>query len=221
VLESRIASGELGPGDRLPAERALQAEFEVARSVIRQALASLSRDGLVQAAYPRGYVVLGPRIPWISRLRLLHDEPPTVVMSEVGEAVASEIVAEALGIPSGSPIAERHSTLRGATSGQTWGLGLTSYPLPAADEAGRSILLGQTEIDYDDLETAFGRRIIGYHERIRARQPTHHEQARLDSGPDVPVLEMARISRTTTIPISYFVFVGRADCFEADYLIQP
>src|SRR3954451_23706471 len=74
-LAARIAGGELRPGDRLPAERDLSTEFSVNRSVIRQALAGLARDGMIVSAYPRGYDVLGPRIPWLSRFRLLTDEP--------------------------------------------------------------------------------------------------------------------------------------------------
>ena len=75
ALAARIAGGELQPGDRLPAERDLSAEFDVTRTVIRQALAGLARDGMIVSAYPRGYDVLGPRIPWLSRFRLLTDEP--------------------------------------------------------------------------------------------------------------------------------------------------
>lgn len=220
-LAERIARGELRPGDRLPAERTLQDDFGVARSVIRQALGGLSRDGLVVSAYPRGYLVLGPRIPWISRLRLLRDEPWRVLIGDVVRASASEPVAEALAVDPGTPIVERHSELRGADSDECWGLGLSSYPLDAVDDDGRAILLSPDEIDYDDLERAFGRRIVGYQERIRARRTTQTERSRLQLPAAEPVIEMARVSRTTTIPISYFVFVGRADRFEADYLLQP
>jgi DNA-binding FadR family transcriptional regulator len=69
VLAARIAGGELQPGDRLPAERELSAEFGVTRTVIRQALAGLARDGMIVSAYPRGYDVLAPRIPWLSAER--------------------------------------------------------------------------------------------------------------------------------------------------------
>src|SRR3954451_24414687 len=75
TLAARIAGGELRPGARLPGERDLSSEFSVNRSVIRQALAGLARDGMIVSAYPRGYDVLGPRIPWLSRFRLLVDEP--------------------------------------------------------------------------------------------------------------------------------------------------
>jgi hypothetical protein len=52
---------------------------------VRQALAGLARDGLVVSAYTRGYHVLGPRIPWLTRLRLLAHEPYDVEMIDVHE----------------------------------------------------------------------------------------------------------------------------------------
>ena len=54
AVAARIAGGGLRPGDRLPAERDVLAEFDVARSVIRQALAGRARDGMIVSDYPRG-----------------------------------------------------------------------------------------------------------------------------------------------------------------------
>jgi hypothetical protein len=56
----------------------------------------LSRDGWIASSNQRGYTVLGPRIPWISRLRLLSDEPWTLTIDDVREDVAPDDVAEAL-----------------------------------------------------------------------------------------------------------------------------
>ena len=53
-LAGRINRGQLAPGDRLPAERRLAEDYGVARSVVRQALAGLSRDGFAAASYPLG-----------------------------------------------------------------------------------------------------------------------------------------------------------------------
>ena len=61
ALAARINACELAAGDLLPAERQLAEDFGVARSVVRQALAGLARDGLIVSDYPRGYRVLGPR----------------------------------------------------------------------------------------------------------------------------------------------------------------
>jgi GntR family transcriptional repressor for pyruvate dehydrogenase complex len=47
-LEQRIRSGEIVPGDRLPSERELCAEFGVSRAVLREAIARLKSDGYVE-----------------------------------------------------------------------------------------------------------------------------------------------------------------------------
>jgi DNA-binding GntR family transcriptional regulator len=220
ALSARIARGELRAGDRLPPERALAEEFGVARSVVRQALAGLARDGLVVSAYPRGYLVLGPRIPWLSRLRLLYDEPWDVEIIDVREVPASPRDATTLRIDVGDPIAESVHELRGGESGERWGLGLSSYPLDGLDAPARALLLRPDMLDDTDVERAYERRIVGYHERISARPPTAREQTRLDIGPTEPVLVVARTSRTTTNPIAQLRFIGRSDRFEVDYLID-
>jgi GntR family transcriptional repressor for pyruvate dehydrogenase complex len=47
-IESRLLSGELGPGDHLPPERALATELGVGRSSVREALRVLEVFGLVR-----------------------------------------------------------------------------------------------------------------------------------------------------------------------------
>ncbi|MGW8887265.1 GntR family transcriptional regulator [Streptomyces sp. NPDC055749] len=49
VLRTRIRTGELRAGDRLPTQSELAAEFDVERGVIRQALRHLQIDGLLTA----------------------------------------------------------------------------------------------------------------------------------------------------------------------------
>ncbi|ESR27244.1 hypothetical protein N177_0223 [Lutibaculum baratangense AMV1] len=48
-ITERIASGALKPGDRLPTEAALCGEFSVGRSAIREAIAKLRQEGLVES----------------------------------------------------------------------------------------------------------------------------------------------------------------------------
>ena len=59
-LSSRIESGALRPGDRLPAERELMAEFKVSRTVVREAIASLRSSGRIDTQQGRGAFVLSP-----------------------------------------------------------------------------------------------------------------------------------------------------------------
>ena len=57
IIRSHIVNGELPPGSQLPTEAELQERFSVSRSVVRQALAALSAEGLVQRGRGRGSVV--------------------------------------------------------------------------------------------------------------------------------------------------------------------
>lgn len=57
ALRDRLGSRDLRPGDLFPSEAALQQEFDVSRSVVRQALASLEAGGLIRKVRGRGSVV--------------------------------------------------------------------------------------------------------------------------------------------------------------------
>jgi GntR family transcriptional repressor for pyruvate dehydrogenase complex len=54
-----IFSGRFRPGDRLPPERALAAEFGVSRPTVRQAVGVLATHGLVEARVGSGTFVVG------------------------------------------------------------------------------------------------------------------------------------------------------------------
>jgi GntR family transcriptional regulator, transcriptional repressor for pyruvate dehydrogenase complex len=58
VLE-RIRSGEFGPGDRLPTEKSLMAEYGVGRNSVREAVQALVTLGLVDVRPGRGATVIG------------------------------------------------------------------------------------------------------------------------------------------------------------------
>ena len=56
-LSERIVSGRLQPGAQLPTEAELCAEYEVSRTVVREAVARLRSDGLVVPQQGRGIFV--------------------------------------------------------------------------------------------------------------------------------------------------------------------
>jgi GntR family transcriptional regulator len=221
TLASRIANGELRPGDRLPAERDLSEDFGVARSVIRQALAGLARDGMVVSAYPRGYHVLGPRIPWLSRLRLLTDEPWEIDIIDTAQRPATSEDADTFRIDAGDRVLICPFELRGARTHTPWALALAAYPLDVFSDDAQTLLLGSGYINDDELERVTGRRIVGYHERIRARLPTDSERERLELPAGEPVLALIRTARTTTTAIAQLTVAARTDRLEVDYLIEP
>ncbi|WP_409187903.1 GntR family transcriptional regulator [Bradyrhizobium sp. RDM4] len=60
ILRSRMADGQLQPGDRLPGEAAIRAEFGVSRATVRQALDILQSDGLIDRHPGRGTFIKRP-----------------------------------------------------------------------------------------------------------------------------------------------------------------
>lgn len=57
ALRARIESGDLEAGDPLPSESALTAEYGVARTTVRHALAELEGAGLIEAVHGKGRFV--------------------------------------------------------------------------------------------------------------------------------------------------------------------
>jgi GntR family transcriptional regulator len=49
ILRSRIESGELRPGDRIPSVVSLAQEYDLAAGTVRKALTQLQREGLVES----------------------------------------------------------------------------------------------------------------------------------------------------------------------------
>jgi len=60
-LSGRILSGELAPGEQLPGELELCEQLHVSRGVVRQALAELRYDGLVERRRGKGTFVAAPK----------------------------------------------------------------------------------------------------------------------------------------------------------------
>lgn len=61
-LHRRIARGDLNPGDRLPTEKVLGETFGVSRAVVREAIAWLKADGLIETRQGSGtYVAEAPK----------------------------------------------------------------------------------------------------------------------------------------------------------------
>lgn len=63
ALRARIAQGAYKPGDRLPSEAQLTRDFGVSRTVVREAVAALRSDGLVEPRQGAGVFVLEPPAP--------------------------------------------------------------------------------------------------------------------------------------------------------------
>lgn len=74
ALQRRIARGELKPGDRLPTEKALGDAFGVSRAVVREAIARLKADGLIETRQGSGAFIV--EVPKTINLRFWQGAGP-------------------------------------------------------------------------------------------------------------------------------------------------
>ena len=103
-LRAAILRGELAPGDRLPAERALAKSFGVNRVTVRSALAQLAAGGLLNVRQGSGYIVQdfrragGPELlPKLANLGELAAIAPDLMLvrRQMARAVLERVVERA------------------------------------------------------------------------------------------------------------------------------
>jgi GntR family transcriptional regulator len=111
VLRERIAS--LRPGDRLPSDAELQAEFGVSRMTARNAMQRLTDEGLVAREPGRGSFVAEPpthrrsdRLMTFTQEMRRRGLVPTSQLLQRGLRPADEAEAAALGLPVGAAVVE-------------------------------------------------------------------------------------------------------------------
>lgn len=94
-LRETISSGALAPGDKLPSENEMTQKYGVSRTVIREAIAALRSDNLVEARHGVGVFVLALQSTSVNGLR--NTEPSRISsiieMLELRTAVEAEAAA--------------------------------------------------------------------------------------------------------------------------------
>jgi GntR family transcriptional repressor for pyruvate dehydrogenase complex len=96
-IEQRILDGELSSGDQLPSERDLANQFNVSRTVIREAVKALAQKGLVEVRSGKGsFVTNDTSMAVRDSLNLmirLGGEERTLDLMQVREILEPEIAA--------------------------------------------------------------------------------------------------------------------------------
>jgi GntR family transcriptional regulator len=206
-LRAAILSGQFGAGAQLPSERALMDTYRAARGTVRQAIAALRAEGLIDIEQGRGAFVR--RRPPVQRkaydrfARRHRDagkaaytvemekegRRPEVEVLEIAPGPAPAQMARLLQVPEGSQVLIRRR--RYLADGQPMELA-TSY-LPWELVQGTKI----TETDtgpggiYARLEE-MGHQLKRFTEDVRARMPLPEEARALHLPPGVPVFALVR-----------------------------
>jgi GntR family transcriptional regulator len=209
-LRERIASGELGPDDRLPSEAELMETYSAARATVRQAVGVLRSEGLVVAEQGRGAFVR--RRPPVRRLaqdrfaRRHREEGRAAFTAEMeGRRPAVEVlaveayappaeVAERLGLAEDAKVLRRFRRyldgglpLEIATSYIPWSIA-EGTPMVETNPGPGGI--------YARIEEQ-GRRLGRFTEDVTARMPTVEEAHALQLPAGTPVLHLVRTAYDT------------------------
>ncbi|WP_078057823.1 FadR/GntR family transcriptional regulator [Rhizobium rhizosphaerae] len=115
-LREAIRSGAFEPGARLPSEAQMTADYAVSRTVIREAIAALKSDGLVEPRQGSGVFVLDAPAPVSLPFQNVDRERVSSVIELLELRTAVEIEAAALAAQRRSPqqeeaILARHRAL--------------------------------------------------------------------------------------------------------------
>lgn len=199
ALRSRIVSGELVAGDRLPTEAELGEQYDSARSVVRQALAVLIAEGLIRSARTLGHYVRGderiryrPQQEWRpvpdspEMDRFMEDwrerNPSQVISVEI--ATPPAVVAERLELAPGELVVIRRRVR--SLNGVPWNTNDSHYPLELVQG---SEIMDPTDVPRgtNQVLTDLGYETVRAIDEIETRPPTPEEAARLDLEAGTPV----------------------------------
>lgn len=113
ALRKRIGAGEFGPGEKLPTESQLTAHFGVSRTVVREAIAALAADGMVQPRQGAGVFVMAQASSAFSSIAGERSNKISVALNVLEVRMGIEIESAGLA-------AQRHSTSQVAAVHEAW-----------------------------------------------------------------------------------------------------
>lgn len=206
-LRTRIGQGELSAGDRLPSERALMDAYGAARGTVRQAIALLRNEGLVEVEQGRGvFVRRNPPVRRLASDRFARQHRqagkaafaaevegagrhPEVDVLEVGPRPAPDEPAQRLRLATGDTVLVRRRSY--LADGEPMELATSYVPWSFAE--------GTPMVDpnpgpggiYARLEEA-GHRLDHFNEEVAARMPSEEERRALRLVPGTPVITIVR-----------------------------
>lgn len=113
ILRDAIVSGVWKPGDLVPSEHQLQADYAVSRNTAKKAIEELVQEGILTRTQGKGTFVAAPKLEQaltgfysFSNAMLSRGITPRVKVISLKESAAKTTVARALDIQPGDPVTE-------------------------------------------------------------------------------------------------------------------
>lgn len=195
-LAERITSGALAPGTKLPGERELARTYDTGRAVVREAIGSLVRRGLLRRDEHRDVFVTRPKVVHDLRRLSSFSERMTAAGLASGArllgamvTVAPPAAARALDLPEGARAAKiervRYAAKVAMTLEETW---LPDGLFPDVTGLG---LTGSLE---ELMRECYGRGPVRAVERLEAVPARAHEAKLLHIPAGAPLMLVERTS---------------------------
>jgi GntR family transcriptional regulator len=207
VLRRKIADGDYADtGGQLPSETALSEEHRVSVPTVRQAIAVLRAEGLLESRHGIGtFVKESRRMQRRSRRRYGRARADRQLLTShlrheivyAGPAGLPAHIAEAMGEEVGTEVIVRRRHLYDRESGQPEEVGASYLPLSIA--AG-TYLAEPTVVPkalFLCVEELSGKRYSYAHDQWTARMPTADEANTLDLPAGAPVVHVIHVARAS------------------------
>ncbi|MHA6761651.1 GntR family transcriptional regulator [Streptacidiphilus sp. PAMC 29251] len=206
VLRQGIADGEYPPGSALPSEDTLAKRFKLSRPTVRQAIASLRSEGLVDVVMGKGSFIRATATGQAAALERsvtrtgsryitpadawTESEPPTV-----NRSTADATTMLLLGLDEGEAMITVDRTL---TDPDTGTRRLQRVTIPEATAS--TSLAGEPARPVAELYTALAAtgHKLAWTETVRARMPHPEESTALRLSDATPLLSLLRITTDAT-----------------------
>lgn len=215
LLIQRILQGDWKPGELLPSEFKLAAEFKVSQGTVRKALDELAAEKAVIRMQGKGTFVAARntrhtplhffRIAMDSGERWVSHNTRLVLFEDNAEATDEEL--RALSLQPGSPVVriERQRLFQD----KPMILEVVSLAAARFPNFGTTYKQAMKTNLYALLERDYGVLVVRADEKLRARMATEHEARVLELAPNTPVLDVERLSYTidgSSIEYRHMVF---------------
>ena len=224
ILLGDLRDRGLAPGDRLPGDHELCGTYEVSRTVVRQALAELETEGVIERVKGRGTFVAPHKTAerLVQSLTGLYEDVAargSQLRSEVRRlesAPADEQIASLLEVRPGTPVVVLER-LRFVDE-EPWALATTYLPLDLAP--------GLLDEDFTEqslyalLETRYHVTLTHGRRGVEAAVASDDLAAALAIAPGAPVLVLRSTSHAGDRPVEVFVAYHRGDRSRFEVTLQ-
>ena len=198
-LLAAIERGEWRKGDTLPPERDLAVRFAVSRATVREALSRLERMGMLRRRPRTGTVVTAtePRRTYrqqIGAVEQLDDFSRATSMQVIdARPVTGEALATEYGLETAFPARLMRYTAVRSWRGETERISWNRVAYDSLYEGIQHRIGVDPKPTYRIIEEAFGVRVVGIDQEVRARLLGPEIARAMDRGPEEPALEVVRL----------------------------